>query len=219
MKKTFVMVAVVASGAMCASASAGLISHNGSLPTTTTNWSTNIDVPQFDDMGGTRVLKSISVFLGGTVSGTAKGESLDNAPTVVDLFLKADISLSLGGSQLAIVIPVADASFNATAHDGTVDFGGSSGATFSNLNATDSVKELLTLGGDDLSPWIGGGNVTLVGAATGTSSGSGAGNLILSFATDASLSWMVSYDYNIVPAPGAAALFGLAGVVGIRRRR
>jgi len=53
----------------------------------------------------------------------------------------------------------------------------------------------------------------------GISSGSGAGNLILQFFTDASLSWVVEYDYNEIPAPGAVALFGLAGIGAARRRR
>ena len=219
MNKFALVTAVVAGGALCANASAGMLSHNGSLPTSTTNWSANIDVPQFDDMGGTRVLKSVSVFLEGTVSGTASGESLDAAPALVELFLQSEISLSLGGTDLAVVIPVADASFNATAFDGAIDFAGASGATFNELNASDSIKELLTLGADDLTPWIGGGTVGLVGEAIGTSSGSGAGNLILQFFTDASLSWTVEYDYNVMPTPGAAAIFGLAGVAATRRRR
>jgi len=217
--KTLKIAALVACGAVGTSASAATIMYSGSEPTATTNWDVMIDVPQFDDMGGTRVLKSISVFLEGTVSGSAAGESLDAAPAIVDLFLQSEISLSLGGNALAVVIPVANASFNASAFDGSIDFAGTSGATFSSLNASDSVKEILSLGNDDLSPWIGGGTVTLDGAAVGQSSGSGAGNLILQFATDASLSWSVEYEYNIIPTPGAMALFGLAGVGAMRRRR
>jgi len=217
--KTFKIATAVACLAVGSNASAATILYDGSVPTATTNWDVMIDVPQFDDMGGTRVLKTISIFLEGTVSGTASGESLDAAPAVVELFLQSEISLSLGGSDLAVVIPVANASFNATAWDGTTDFGGTSGASFANLNASDSTKGLLIQGNDDLTPWIGGGTVTLDGAAIGQSSGSGAGNLILQFATDASLVWSVEYEYNIIPAPGAVALFGLAGVGAIRRRR
>lgn len=215
MKKSMCFAGIAAVAALGTSASAGMIVHSGSLPLASTNWSVDFDVPQFDTMGGLRVLDEVCWTLTGKVQGTAMAESLDAEPAVVSLTLQAAVSLSLGMTVLDVVLPLVNTMFNASAFDGNIDFGGTSGATFADLMNTDSVMNSTAM----VAPFIGNGVVTLTGAADGTSSGSGAGNLITQFMTSASLDWEIVYKYSEIPTPGAMALFGVAGLCVARRRR
>lgn len=217
MNKTCMLAALVA--AISGSAHAATITHNGSKAISTTSWTENFSIPQFDDMGGNRVLDLVKLTLSGDVVGDANVESLNQGASNVMVNLQATITMTLMGDVLGVVIPVANESFMAGTFDGSIDFSGSSGAMFADLMGSDMTMTTLVNGVDDLSPFIGNGNVPLVANAVGTSNGSGAGNLILQFFTDAGLDFSVTYDYHLVPTPGAASLLGLAGIAATRRRR
>lgn len=193
--------------------------HMNMIDLDNTDWMSMVNVTQFDDMGGNRILEQIMITLDGHVEGTAKAESLDAAPATITLNLGATITLSIMGDDLAVVLPVAMESFDATIFDGMLDFGGSSGQTFDMLEADMSEMATLTNGIDNLAPWIGGGTVALDATAMGASSGTGAGNLFLQFETLASAKITVIYKYTEVPTPGSAALLGVAGLCATRRRR
>ncbi|TVQ31449.1 MAG: choice-of-anchor E domain-containing protein [Phycisphaeraceae bacterium] len=212
--KSYICTAAVF-GICCSYASAGMIVQSGSLPLSSTNWSEDFQINQFDDMGGLRILEEVCWTLTGYVEGTAAAESMDAAPATINLTLSAIVSLSLGMTTLDVVLPLVMTSFNATAFDGVVDFAGTSGATFSGLSNTDSVMNSTMM----VAPFIGPGMVTLTGAAEGASTASGAGNLVASFSTNASMEYEIVYKYSLIPTPGAAALFGIAGLSMIRRRR
>lgn len=204
------------------SANAGILleeSHSGMVDLQSTNWSESLAVNQFDDMDGTRQLVSICIYLEGGVSGSAALESLDNAAAEVSVELSAEISLSLGDALLGVLIPIADDSFNATAFDGTIDFGGTSGMTFAKLEASDSTDIKLTDADESFASFIGDGTVKLTGDAVGTSFGAGAGNLVLQFTTQAEMAYRLTYKYTEIPTPGTAVLLAGAGLAGIRRRR
>ncbi|MCB9839119.1 MAG: choice-of-anchor E domain-containing protein [Phycisphaeraceae bacterium] len=194
-------------------------SYSGMVSLQSTDWEESLDVQQFDEMGGARKLVSICIHLEGAVTGSAGLESLDNSPAKVHVELSAHISLSLNGSSLGVVIPIANDSFNASAFDGIIDFGGSSGMTFSALSASDSADNKLTANDDAFASFIGDGSVKLDGAAMGTSFGSGAGNLVLQFNTQAELAYRITYKYTEVPAPGASILLAGMGLAASRRRR
>ncbi|MCB9839120.1 MAG: choice-of-anchor E domain-containing protein [Phycisphaeraceae bacterium] len=218
MNKTMLLAGMVVIAA--GSAQAATITHNGSKAISTTSWTENFNIPQFDDMGGNRVLDSVKLTLSGEVVGDANVESLNQGPSNVTVNLQATITMSLMGDDLGVVIPVANESFMAGTFDGSIDFGGSSGAMFADLMGSDMTMNTLVNGMDDLSAFIGLGTVPLVATAVGTSNGSGAGNLILQFFTDAGLDFSVVYEYHAVPTPGAAGLLAFAGAAGsIRRRR
>ena len=173
---------------------AGTITHTASVSLSPTNWNTSLTFPKFDQ--DCDCLQSICFQLDGHVEGMAKFESMDAAPTTVTMNLQSTITLSRPDlSTLVVVIPLANTSDNVTAFDGTIDFGGTSGKTYSGLsgNATDS-KCSSTEG--DRALFCGTGNISLPIQAIGTSNGSGAGNLILQFATSASAGVTVTYTYD-----------------------
>lgn len=193
-------------------------SFTASVPTQRTNWVTNLVFPKFDSSLGT--LTSVSFTISGTVSGTAAFESLDSQPATVTVELKARIGLQRPDlTDLVVVIPIASNTETVSAYDGTTDFGGTSGRTYTTLAATLSNTQT-SFAAADLALFtatFAGETISLPAFANGESSGSGAGNLLTLFSTFGSAEAKVEYTY--VPAPGAAALFGLVGLAGVRRRR
>ena len=196
------------------------------IPLTTTNFADLALVfDKFD--AGLGTLLSVNLTLQGTVQGTAQYESLDGSPTTVSLNLSATINLTRpgGGSDIVQVLPVANETDNPTAFDGNIDFGGTSGNTFAGLSNTANNAQTLTSLADLLlfTAAFSGETITLELDATGASSGSGAGNLITQFITNAGATATVSYTYddgNVIGEPATLALLG-AGLIGagLRRRR
>jgi len=203
-------------GVLSACAEGAVISHTDSVPLAITDWSGSISVPKFDSSLGT--LNSVTCKLSGQVEGSAKFESLDSDPATVTMNLSAIMRLNRPDSTtLVITIPIADTSDNVDEFDGTVDYAGGSGRTFSGLSA--SLTESATYSSAaDLALFTGVGSITLPVMADGASTGSGAGNLVLQFATSASAGVEVIYNYT-VPEPGTLALLSLGTLGMIRRRR
>lgn len=181
---------------------------------------------KFDGTLGT--LQEIILSLSGHVEGTAKYESLDASPSTVTLALTASITLSRpGGSSIVQTLPVANVTDSATAYDGVTDFAGTSGNTFSNLSA-DAVNNATLTSASDLALFtaaVPGDTISLDLTALGNSSGSGAGNLITQFLTNAGGTATVQYVYDNgiqVPEPSILAVFGV-GLIGLgaahRRKR
>lgn len=190
------------------------------VPLSTTNWSSSVWLQMFDPALGT--LNSITFGLDGHAEGTAKFESLDAGPATVTMDLSAVLKLQRpDNTDLVVTIPVAHTVDNATAFDGTIDFGGTSGKTYTGLSA-DKSETATTSTAADKALFTGTGLIQLPSVATGASTGSGAGNLILQFNTLASSSAWVRYDYTAVPEPSSLlALMSGLGLMGlaIRRRR
>ena len=210
---------VLALAAAAVAAHATDVTYTNTIGLTTTNYTQGFTLPKFDTTLGT--LTGISFSLQGNVAGSARAESLDAAPSALTLNLGANISLvdPTTNTTLAVVLPVVNNSFNATVFDGVIDFGGTSGVTFANLNATAS-----TSSGPSLTPsltaiFVGTGNVTLNVNATGSSAGTGAGNLLTQFATQAGSVATVTYSYAPVPEPASCAALGLGALALLRRRR
>lgn len=205
--------------AMPTVASAASVMYSADIPTgggtQFTNFDTDFFLPKFDPSLGT--LLSVNVMLTGTVEGSVRAESLDAAPSTVTLNLSAGLTLTetTTGQELAFVQPLAEAVEDFTAFDGTIDFGGTSGVTYDNLNA-DEMDSQTYIDAATLALFTGPGDVELNLDAMGMSSGSGAGNLITQFSTLAGASAKVTYEYEPVPEPltilgaGAAVSFGAA---------
>jgi hypothetical protein len=197
---------------------AASISYTDSVPVQRTNWSSSVTVPQFDPSLGT--LDSIEFKLKGTVTGLARFESRDNGPTTVVMMLKAKVTLMRPDlSPLVVVLPLVQTSDNVTAFDGIIDFGGTSGRTYDNLSGDLTDSNVLNPPGPvDLATFVGLGNVTLPATAEGMSFGSGSGNLVQQFMTNAGAEATVTYNYH-VPEPGVLGMVLVGGLALFVRRR
>jgi hypothetical protein len=190
--------------------------------TPTTNWTDTFTIPQFDAVGLDATLVSVQYTLTANVLGTARAESLDAGSASITLNISATVTVSGPSLASLVSIPTGSQLFAATAFDGSIDFGGASGATFPGLTGSDSDSGTLT--GGSLLPYLGVGNVAGSIGANGTSSGSGAGNLITQFATAAGAKLEITYTYNQNEVPEAStwAAIGFVAFVGgstfLRRR-
>lgn len=217
-------------------ASAATIVQTGQFPaggpgaTTPTNFANQPVVPDFNQFDtGLGTLNSVTIDLTGFVTGSASAESLDAAPSTVTLDLQALVEFLVGATNLAQVIPAVQQIVGLDAFDGDIDFGGNSGISFTDLAGSDFTSVVLT--GANMAPFIGNGTVTGLCNGTGQSVGTGAGNLVTQFSTQAGCAVTVTYDYRTngtQPVPeidaiaGTGALTLLAGalaLVGERRRR
>lgn len=179
-------------------ASAQSVSFMETIPLTTTNWSDSVTVSKFDpDLGD---LLSIDFELQAFTEGSAQFESSDAQPSVVTLNFEVAISLERPNNSLIVAAsPSVMTVDNATAFDGVVDFGGTSGVSHNNLNGNQietassprPVSDLALFTGPAGNP----GTITLPVAAVGNSSGSGAGNLSLIFMSMAGANVMVTYNF------------------------
>jgi len=193
------------------------VEFSDSIGLMTTNWNSMVTVPKFDPSLGT--LLSIDFTLNGHVEGTAMYESLDAAASVITLDLQAEIELQRpDNSTIGVVIPVVQVIDNATAHDGMIDFDGSSGGTFPGLMGNDSDTFSSPPPASDLVDFTGPGTIDLPVIATGASVATGAGNIVSQFNTSASAEVTVIYTYK-VPEPGTLSLLGLGALTLLRRRR
>jgi uncharacterized repeat protein (TIGR01451 family) len=172
------------------------ITYTRTFPTQTTNWMNSMTVPQFDPALG--MLTSVKINNAATITGTIRVENTSTTSTDV-------ISATVGGNVTVsapavptltstILQPHPDSPFNAAIFDNNLDFGGTSGKSFS--PATASGNSMTTLvNAADLNLYTGAGNVTINASAVGTSSASGGGNLVASIMTTASAVVTVTYEY------------------------
>jgi hypothetical protein len=168
------------------------LSRTISLPDTPTDWTATQSVPQFDPSLGT--LTSVEIINSAPVKNAIRVENLDTASATIHATISGDLTLSgpsVPGLDTALS---ADQTFNATAFDGTIDFGGTSGHTFAPQTINGSNSTVLTAA-TDLAKYEGTGTVNFTVATHASSTATGSANLLLQVNTTAAATVTVIYHY------------------------
>lgn len=219
-------------GAMCIAAAlgvspaawAGTIVFSDTFTMATTNWNGFLHITKFDPGLGT--LTGINFLLEGEILGNVRFESFDAEPTTVATYLQAEITLSRPDlSTIVATTPTAANSDDASAFDGLIDFGGTSGKTYPGLTASASTTVDSPPPAGDFALFTGPGAIALPISAAGLSYADGAGNLITWFNTQAEATATVTYTFREappVPEPSSLALLlagaGVLALGGATRR-
>ena len=232
--KTKILGALAAAGMsltlMATSANAALIYTPIQTQTVTLQTATFFDAPmvfnKFDTSLGS--LQSILITLSGQVEGDASYENRSPSPATITLNLQAQISLTRpGGGNIAQVLPVANISEGSAGFDGSIDFAGPSGSSFTGLSASANDSGTLVSPADIalFSAAFIGETITLELDAIANSFASGSGTLTTEFTTLAGATATIQYVYDNgieIAEPGMLAMFGL-GLIGLgavhRRQR
>jgi len=175
-----------------------------------------MEFDQFDDMGGMRILKEVILTVDATMSAdaTAENDSTLAAPSFELQFNGSMLFelLSLGGADIAN-----DAFAAALAPSDGVSGSGPDFNDYGTVSLGLSDGDSTTT---DLAGFIGAGTVMGDLESSGGFSFSGTTDALLGFDNFHLVGKAtLTYVYNEIPAPGAAALFGLGGLAASRRRR
>lgn len=184
----------------------------------------SIQLPGFDANLGT--LTHVTLTFDGFVQQRARGEFYNNAGTGTSPFsynLTTTVSLDrTGGPDLLDFTPVtlAGAGTRQSLFDGTIDFAGASG--FDTTLITTALLDSYFAPQNLLASYISVSPVSFLVTATGNSSISGPGNVILGTTNLVGGFLGVEYTYTAIPEPSTyAAILGAAtlGYAALRRRK
>ncbi len=142
--------------ALAGSASAATVSYSASVPLTTTDWTVTISLPRFDATLGT--LQSVEFQLSGVNRTATRFENRDATPWTTTT--GSDVAISVSEPLLGTLVaatPVVRFVNEVEAFDGSLDYGGTSGATNPALDASAAASAVLDAGTDDVSPFVGAG--------------------------------------------------------------
>ena len=211
------LIVLLAGAGLCATES-----YSYDIPMAATGWTQDIVLPQFNTALGT--LNSITLSLNGSILGSFRFENTGSSSGTPTLTTSSLLTIKrLDGTTLLEANPVASITETVGPYDGITNFEGTSGRTYNNQPASDSVVLNLLPSSSDFSLFTGTGNLTLPVSTSGSSWVTGGGNLAVLFLCDTGASGTVIYDYTPVPEPSGiiamlAGLTGLAGVVARRRK-
>jgi hypothetical protein len=173
-------------------ASPKTLKHTIAFPDTTTNWTATQSAPQFDPSLGT--LTSVEILNSDPIKSAIKAENLDMAPATIHATVSGDLTLSGPGVPGLDVALSADQTFDASAFDGTIDFGGTSGKIFSPLTINGSNSTTVT-SAVDLAKYTGTGTVSFTETTHGNSTATGSANLLVQVNTSAAANVTIVYHY------------------------
>lgn len=205
-------------------AQAQSITHNYSKAFSLTDWTDVWNVPQFDDLGGTRQLTSIYFELFGEIDTDVRFENM--GPSARDAAWSVTGTLTLQRpdlSTIVVTIPTVSGLDSLTAYDSVLDYGGTSGRTYLGLTNSKTESHTSPPPAGDLALFTGTGTIPLPISAVASSGGFSGGNWALFIATDARAQGKIIYYYRgeDIPEPGTVALMalGLVGLAGFALKR
>ena len=208
--------------------SAGATSAANSTLTTgslNTDFSVTLNIPMFNTDLGT--LNSVSFELAGSEVAVIKLENLSGRGRTLSGTAQVTVVLTApdGTTDLAQALPTATRSQALAGYDGTTDFGGTSGVTFSGITANDTSGLLTFTDSTVLGEYSAAGGGFAASTVNGfNTSTTAAGNAATSITSSATGTVFVQYDYTRtattaptptgVPEPASMALLG-AGLAGL----
>ncbi len=158
-----------------------------------TGWTQTEPLAQFDPSLGT--LLSVDIINTPTMQTEFQFENLDSEAGTISGSINGNVTLSVPGLNPLVAQASASASFNASAFDGTIDFGGTSGYD-SGVQTESGTPTSITVSDPTLlQEFEGTGSLTLSAHAGSTSSASGPGNLLVLHSTSESAQVEVVYHY------------------------
>jgi hypothetical protein len=205
-----VAVLALTSGAMASFSNTE--SHNATWSFPLSPGSAVLNFAGFDTQGGLRVLKAIELNLDGLMQATV--QATNDSGMLVNGFgvsMTGIVSVS-GPGALSAGLGIVESAGPVPAQPGeTINFG--------TLIGSDTDSALLIFPGQF---------VPFLDVPTVSASVNGSGGFATSGTSDATIQFSdfgtsgkatLTYYFDIIPTPGALALFGIAGLAGIRRRR
>ncbi|MEB3278595.1 MAG: PEP-CTERM sorting domain-containing protein [Lyngbya sp.] len=175
-----------------------------------------LSVEKFDSSLG--ILKSVKVTFDGQIVGNAKVENLDAKDQTLTFDLSGNLQL-MGPEVLGTLFDEkankAD-SLDATAFDSVIDFGGTSGGSFTGLTALASGEKTYT-DQSILSAFMGNGNIDFLFSAFTESTVKGAANIASIINTQGGAMVSVVYEYEKaqeIPEPSVMLGLGLVASAG-----
>ena len=163
-----------------------------SIPNTQTDFTLPGSIGQFDPALGQ--LQSVVITHNGSITSDIKVENTSpSSPSSISGTVGGSLELTGPGVDSLLNMSQNAGSFNASAYDGTLDFGGTSGTDFSPKTA--SGTQTVTLTGADMAPYIGTGQVAFTENAHATSNASGGGNLSVLLASSGMSTVTITYKY------------------------
>lgn len=199
---------------------AAVFVHSVNLGSQTAGWTNLVNLPQFNPTLGD--LASVTLRIYGTLDGSAGIENLEDKFSSIAAYLLGDfrvydagqqevLNLALSATQNQVVDPF----------DGELDYGGTSGYTFGDLQASGQTSVSYLIPGDDLSAFIGLGTLSYTVATSDNSYGeSSAGTFAFFSSLLGSGTLQITYTTAILPEPTTMANFVLAmGVVYLLRNK
>lgn len=210
--------------ATAGTASAASLTQTASYTATTgnyqvTDFDTDISLQKFNPSLGK--LHKVTVDLLGEIRGDGRFENRSSRPASVTVNLGGFLSIDqtqLGVPPLLLVTPQTVVNYNVARFDGSVDFAGPSGRTFTGLSASQSGSRVFT-DSAALNVFTGNGNLDFLFTALADSIVSGSGNITSEINTLARGSVTVTYEYKTTPEPSLVIGMGVVAGLGMLSNR
>ena len=172
--------------------------HEASFPDNTTDWSNTKTVAQFDPSLGT--LTQVDITVTGTFTSEIEVENMSPMLSKVIGTVSGSLAVTGPGTTSVQVNSSTSQTFNASAFDGTLDFGGTSGHDFGQQTTPPGTKTVTLTGAGDLALFTGTSTVSVTASTAAASTGSGSGNLVTMVSSTAAADVIVTYHY--LPSSG-----------------